>query len=97
MEARLSRSIRYLAAGLVAGPLAMATTGAHAVVTQRLKDACRSEYFTYCAQYQVGSPGLRSCMRAVQDRLSFGCLKEMVAAGEASPSEIREYKKHHQQ
>jgi hypothetical protein len=73
----------------------LAPTEAEAVVTQRLRNACRSEYFAYCAQHQVGSPGLRSCMRAMQDRLSFACLKEMVAAGEASPADIRAYKRRH--
>lgn len=71
--------------------LTAAATAAHAVITQRLKDACRMEYLAYCSAHGVPSEGLRTCMRAVQDQLSQGCLKEMVAAGEVSQAEIKAY------
>lgn len=71
---------------------AISATIAEAVITQRVKDACRSEYYAYCSAHAVPSAGLTSCMRNVQDRLSQGCLKELVAAGEVSKAEIRSYK-----
>ena len=70
---------------------ALSATTAHAVITQRVKNACRSEYYAYCSAHAVPSPGLRSCMRGVQDQLSQGCLKELVAAGEVSKADIRKY------
>ena len=81
---------------LGSGLLTIATTAlfattAHAVITQRVKNACRSEYYAYCSAHAVPSAGLRSCMRGVQDQLSQGCLKELVAAGEVSKAEIRRY------
>jgi len=71
---------------------ALFATNANAVITQRVKDACRSEYYAYCSGHAVPSTGLSSCMRNVQDKLSQGCLKELVAAGEVSKAEIRMYK-----
>ena len=70
---------------------ALSATTAHAVITQRVKNACRSEYYAYCSAHAVPSPGLRSCMRGVQEKLSQGCLKELVAAGEVSKAEVRRY------
>lgn len=71
---------------------ALSATNANAVITQRVKDACRSEYYAYCSGHAVPSTGLSSCMRNVQDKLLQGCLKELVAAGEVSKAEIRMYK-----
>ncbi len=71
---------------------ALSATNAHAVITQGVKNACRSEYYAYCSAHAVPSAGLSSCMRNVQDKLSQGCLKELVAAGEVSKAEIRMYK-----
>jgi hypothetical protein len=69
----------------------LSVTAANAVITQRVKNACRSEYYAFCSAHAVPSPGLRSCMRAVQNQLSQGCLKELVAAGEVSGQEVRKY------
>lgn len=70
---------------------ALSATTAHAVITQRVKNACRSEYYAHCSAHAVPSPGLRSCMRGVQDQLSKRCLKELVSAGEVSKADIRKY------
>jgi hypothetical protein len=80
----------------VLGPLmlavvAISATAADAVITQRVKNACRSEYYAFCSAHAVPSAGLRSCMRGVQDQLSQACLKELVAAGEVSKNEVRRY------
>lgn len=70
----------------------LSATAANAAVTQRVKNACRSEYYAFCSAHAVPSPGLRSCMRTVQDQLSQRCLKELVAAGEVSREEVRKYR-----
>jgi adenylate kinase len=81
----MSNAIKLLT--LAAG-LSCLATSAHAVVTQRLKQACRDEYFTYCSAHPVGSASLRTCMRASQYRFSERCLRELVAAGEASKRDV---------
>lgn len=78
-------------ASLALATAAVCVTTAEAVVTQRVKNACRSEYYAFCSAHAVPSAGLRSCMRGVQDQLSPRCLKELVAAGEVSQDEARSY------
>jgi hypothetical protein len=67
----------------------LSASAADAAITQRVKNACRSEYFAFCSEHAVPSAGLSSCMRSVQDQLSKGCLNELVAAGEVSKEDIR--------
>jgi hypothetical protein len=72
-----------------------ASVQAQAAVTQRVKDACRDEYFAYCSAYEVGSKELRKCMDKAQDHFSQRCLNELAAAGEASKEQVRAYKARH--
>jgi hypothetical protein len=72
--------------------LALLGTHAHAAVTERVKQACRAEYFVFCSAHAVGSASLRNCMRSAQSRLSQRCLKELVTAGEVSSGDIQHYK-----
>jgi hypothetical protein len=67
-------------------------TQASAAVSERLKQACRAEYFAFCSAHAVGSASLRQCMRSAQDQLSPRCLKELVSAGEVSAADIQRYK-----
>jgi hypothetical protein len=77
---------------ILAAAFACTASAAHAVVTQRLKNACRDEYFTYCSAYAVGSKDLKRCMRAAQFRFSERCLRELVASGEASKRDVLRYR-----
>jgi len=88
----MSKLSRYPTVPALAFVLIVGATNAHAVITQPVKDACRVEYLSYCSAHELGSAGLRSCMRAAQNQLSQACLKELVAAGEVSQDEIRAYK-----
>ena len=65
---------------------------AHALITQRVKTACRNDYFAHCGQHAVGSSSLRSCMRQAQGVLSKTCLKALVDDGEVSRDDVRRYK-----
>ena len=76
----------------LAAGLSLVASSAHAVVTERLKRACRDEYFTYCSAHAVGSASLKGCMRASQHRFSERCLRGLVAAGEASKRDILRYR-----
>jgi adenylate kinase len=61
-------------------------------VSERVKNACRNDYYAHCGDHAVGSDSLRFCMRRAQDRLSRTCLKELVAAGEVTQADIRRYR-----
>lgn len=78
-------------ASLALGVAAVALTGQAgnaSAVSLAVKRACMSDYFSYCSQHAVGSPGLRSCMRAAGPRLSRGCINALVNAGEVSQTEV---------
>jgi hypothetical protein len=77
---------------ILAAGLSFLAPGADAVVSERLKQACRDEYLTFCSAHAVGSPSLKKCMRAAQNQFSERCLRELVAAGEASKRDILRYR-----
>ena len=54
----------------------------------RVKMSCASDYYKHCSSHSLGSPGVRSCMRAVGAGLSHGCVDALVAAGEVSADEV---------
>lgn len=62
-------------------------SGAFAV-NSAVKVACMSDYFAHCSMHEVGSNGLRQCMRTVGSRLSKRCVNALVAAGEVSSTEV---------
>ena len=72
--------------------LVLCAGDAHALITQRIKTACRNDYFAHCGQHSVGSSSLRSCMRRSQDLLSKTCLKALVDDGEVSKEDVSRYK-----
>jgi len=76
-----------LTAALVLGTITVSASQAFAV-SSAVKAACMSDYFSYCSQHEVGSSGLRSCMRAAGPKLSKRCIGALVAAGEVSQAEV---------
>ena len=77
--------ISFLVTLLAAGP-ALA-------VSARVKNACRNDYFRHCSMHSVGTPELRSCMRAVGPRLSGRCIAALKADGQIKKSDMRRYAK----
>ena len=75
-----------LKAAIVLGTLTLSSQAF--AVSGAVKAACMSDYFAYCSQHEVGSPGLRSCMRAAGPKLSSRCIGALVAAGEVSQAEV---------
>lgn len=71
---------------------ALALSGAYAgqanAVSLSVKLACASDYYAYCSQHGVGTPGVRSCMRANGPRLSNRCVNALIGAGEVSRAEV---------
>ena len=71
-----------------AAVLALAAPQQAAAVSLGVKMACASDYYSYCSQHAVGSPGVRKCMRANGHNLSNRCVNALVKAGEVSKSEV---------
>lgn len=68
---------------------ALAVSGSNALaVSQRVKIACRGDYFAFCSQHAVGSQSLRQCMRAHAKQLSSGCKTALIESGEAGKSYV---------
>lgn len=77
---------------LIIGSVVLTVSSAQAAVTQRVKDACKSDYFAHCSEHAVESASLRVCMRRAHRLLSKTCLKALVDDGEATKQDIDRYK-----
>lgn len=69
-----------LAASLAAGLLAT-TAGQAAAYSDRVEKACKSDYYRFCAAYQVGSASLRACMQSNADNLTRTCVRALIDGG----------------
>lgn len=69
------------------------TAGSALAVSENVKRMCRDDYFQHCSMHEVGSIGLRKCMRAVGPRLSKGCISALKAAGEVGKKDVERYAK----
>lgn len=63
------------------------STAAYAV-SPLVRQMCRDDYFEHCSMHEVGSPGLRKCMRAVGPRLSKGCIHALKVSGEVGKKDV---------
>lgn len=50
--------------------------------SQRVKNACRSDYHSFCPGYPLDSAALRQCMRSHGKGVSLGCRRALAADGE---------------
>jgi len=78
-----SRVERSIAGAGVALAVFLLSVGSAEAVSDRVRAACTSDYFTHCSAHEVGSPALRQCMRSVGVGLSKPCLTALVADGES--------------
>jgi hypothetical protein len=62
--------------------------GPAAAYSERLRQACKNDYLSYCVGYEVGSAELKQCMRQAGGSLSGPCVNALVDAGEISASEV---------
>lgn len=76
---------RYLlpAFAVLAAPVPSA--GAVGFMTQL---SCASDYYAYCSNHEVGSPGLRKCMNDNGPRLSSSCINALISDGEITKEEV---------
>lgn len=59
-------------------------------VSEKVRKACRDDYFNHCNTFEVGSAELRQCMRKVGRKLTKPCVDALVDAGEISRKEVEE-------
>lgn len=76
--------IASLAATLSAG-------AAIAEVNEAVKAACRDDYHKHCDGLEVGTPELRTCMKAKATELSQGCLQALVEHKEVTEEDVEAY------
>lgn len=79
----MRRSSILLALALTFGTVTTANA-----VSPLVRQMCRDDYFTHCSMHEVGSPGLRKCMRAVGPRLSKGCIHALKVSGEVGKKDV---------
>jgi hypothetical protein len=78
-EETMTRGIACAALALSA--VLISATAASAA-SARVERACKNDYFQFCPSYEVGSAGLRSCMRQAGKRLSPRCIDALRDSGE---------------
>jgi hypothetical protein len=59
-----------------------------AAISAQVRHACAGDYLNNCSSFAPESAQTRRCMRAVGYRLSKGCVRALVAAGEVSKAEV---------
>ena len=88
----MSKSLNALSRlALAAGIAALAGTPVSAT-SLRVQIACASDYYAYCSQHPEEGPAVRRCMSAHGQKLSWGCINALVAAGEVSKAEVERRK-----
>ena len=75
-------------------PMIVLPTSQALAVSNKVKNACKADYFAHCSNHALGSQGLSKCMRAVGKKLSKPCVKALASAGRVSKSEMARYAKH---
>jgi hypothetical protein len=59
-----------------------ANAGLATAASPRVERACKNDYLQFCPAYEVGSAGLRSCMRQAGKRLSPRCIDALRDSGQ---------------
>ena len=72
-----------VASAVIIAAMIIASVSAGAV-NQRVRTACKNDYFRHCPAYEVGTAKLRTCMTKAGKRkqLSHRCLRALIDAGQ---------------
>ncbi|MBS0232376.1 MAG: hypothetical protein JSR99_02705 [Proteobacteria bacterium] len=84
------RLLHRIRGGAVFAVALLSSANAYAV-SDRVKSACRNDYFQHCSQFAVGSDELRQCMRNVGEDLSAPCLVALVEDGEITKQDVERH------
>lgn len=79
---RVSRRPASFAALTLALGAVFVSASAAGAASPRVERACKGDYLQFCPSYEVGSAGLRSCMRQAGKRLSPRCIDALRDSGE---------------
>lgn len=55
---------------------------------ERTAANCAADYFRFCSQHPVGSPGAAQCFKANGEKLSKACVDALISDGEISKAEV---------
>ena len=75
---------------ITAAALAFAGTSAADAYSQKVKNACSSDFASLCGTYKQNSPQLRRCFESKRRMLSRGCVEALVNAGEVPARYLRQ-------
>jgi len=80
----LERAWMTLLTSAVVVAAMLLASGPAGAISQRVKNACKSDYFRHCPAYHVGTPQLRTCMTKAGKRkqLSRQCLRALIDNGQ---------------
>jgi len=73
---------KLLAQASVAAVLIVALSPAAFASSERVQEACKGDYLSFCSEHPVGSTGMRRCMEANGKNLSKRCVNALVDTGE---------------
>jgi len=64
-------------------------SGEASAYDDKVRKHCRADYMAHCSQHDLGSAGLRACMRKVGPKLSPACISALMDSGEVSASAVQ--------
>ena len=60
--------------------------------SEHVRNACKSDYLTFCNEHELGSESLRACMRKAGPKLAKECVNALLESGEVTAAEIAKRK-----
>jgi adenylate kinase len=94
LELNVGRYFGSLRSGICGGAafaISLLSSAQAYAVSDRVKSACRDDYFQHCSQFMVDSDELRQCMRKVGEDLSTPCLVALVQDGEITKEDVERH------
>lgn len=67
--------------GLIASAMALGWSTAALAYPASVENACKNDYYRFCAIYPLQSASLRQCMEAKANELTPSCKKALIDAG----------------
>lgn len=61
-------------------------------VSKELRKVCAPDYSAYCSQHEIGSQGLRTCMRANRKKLTEDCIQALGRSDEVTKEDVETYR-----
>ncbi len=62
-------------------------------VSKELRKICAPDYSAYCSQHEIGSQGLRTCMRAHRKMLTQDCIQALGRSDQVTKDDVETYRR----